>query len=441
MITKINLLNFKCIDQFSAEFTDGIYLVTGENEIGKSSLLDAILLLLTGQRGSNLLQRGKQSGQASMEYIHTDGNTYEIEVIFTQANPRGMFTIGTKGSPLKTNNITALQQLFGYTDFDVNEFIKWSETADGRRKQLKLARQLLPVEILTQVETLETRISNGTQMKTTANIYRQQANATLKNTQRFTPEDVEKYKNPIDTVEVLDKVQKAKDSNRVIDDLEKDIKDGATDIAKKETEIKKLQKELDALNKTQVANEKKLKPLKRIDTTEMETQLSTAQVHNETHTKVALFNQVVDQVASSEQKHAEIEKALKQLTDQRAKLIKDNPLPIAGLEFTDDGLKFNRLPVEPGVLSTSQEMELAAMLVIALNPTTKVFRISQGESLGTKRLQALIDFALKNGYQGFIEQVVRGQEEMQIDQYIEILPADQANLPQDKPKAKRGAKS
>ena len=105
--------------------------------------------------------------------------------------------------------------------------------------------------------------------------------------------------------------------------------------------------------------------------------------------------------------------------DERSELITNSELPIAGLSFTDDGLELNGIPFVPGKISDSQLMEIAAKLVIASNPKVKVFRIARGESLGAKRLQTIIDIARKNGYQGFIENVVRGQEEMRIEEYSE----------------------
>ena len=80
----------------------------------------------------------------------------------------------------------------------------------------------------------------------------------------------------------------------------------------------------------------------------------------------------------------------------------------------------NGVPFVPGKVSDSQIMEIAAKLVIASNPTVKVFRIARGESLGAKRLQTIVDIAKKNGFQGFLEMVVRGQEEMRIEEYTEL---------------------
>ena len=119
--------------------------------------------------------------------------------------------------------------------------------------------------------------------------------------------------------------------------------------------------------------------------------------------------------AKSEQMDADIAK----LSDERATLIANAELPIAGLSFTDDGLELNGVPFVPGKVSDSQTMEIAAKLVIASNPKVKVFRIARGESLGQKRLETIIDIARRNGFQGFIEQVQRGQTEMMVEEYTE----------------------
>lgn len=89
------------------------------------------------------------------------------------------------------------------------------------------------------------------------------------------------------------------------------------------------------------------------------------------------------------------------------------------MTFTDDGLELNGVPFVAGKVSDSQIMEVAAKLIIASNPTVKVFRIARGESLGAKRLQSLIELARKEGYQGFIEEVKRGQDDLIIEEYSE----------------------
>ena len=50
-IKKLQLLNFQVIESFDADFVGSVYFVTGDNELGKSTLLKAIgALLIKGIR-------------------------------------------------------------------------------------------------------------------------------------------------------------------------------------------------------------------------------------------------------------------------------------------------------------------------------------------------------------------------------------------------------
>ncbi len=150
-----------------------------------------------------------------------------------------------------------------------------------------------------------------------------------------------------------------------------------------------------------------------------EKQLKEAEEHNKKAAKVADYltkkKQADDKRAEAEKMDSDIAK----LSAEREKLISSAKLPISGLSFSDDGLVLNDVPFVAGKVSDSQIMEVAAKLIIASNPTVKVFRIARGESLGQKRLQAILDLAKKEGFQGFIESVVRGQQDLIIEEYTE----------------------
>ena len=153
--------------------------------------------------------------------------------------------------------------------------------------------------------------------------------------------------------------------------------------------------------------------------TDIPAMLEQAETHNKKYHLVCQYNEKVKQYDDIKAKADAMTGEISSLMDERSELITNSELPIAGLSFTDDGLELNGIPFVPGKISDSQLMEIAAKLVIASNPKVKVFRIARGESLGAKRLQTIIDIARKNGYQGFIENVVRGQEEMRIEEYSE----------------------
>lgn len=63
IVKKLELVNFQVIKEFNADFDGNVYFITGDNELGKSTLLKAIGALLTGSR-DNVLSRGEKKGFA-----------------------------------------------------------------------------------------------------------------------------------------------------------------------------------------------------------------------------------------------------------------------------------------------------------------------------------------------------------------------------------------
>lgn len=456
IIKKLELSNFQVIKEFNADFEGNVYFITGDNELGKSTLLKAIGALLTGNRDA-VLRNGEDKGFAKM-VVGDDGEEYDVELRFTKANPRGTLSIKQKTTGMRSDNVSMLQKVFGYTDFDAVEFSRWSETAEGRRKQIEVVKSLLPEEVRTRIAEIDTTVAGLKTERTGVNrdlkTYKSISDAAG---QGLTTQDLKTYAKPKDITELMKEQQEnaklvekakgvrlrmeerkgklaeiparlttAKDSynksivaakkaieeaKKAIEEAEKtykqtvsDIEEEKKDYEEKITNAEKWLTDYEALNPNNFDTEKQLKE---------------AEEHNKKAAKVADYlskkKQADDKKAEAEKMDSEIA----ELSAEREKLISSAKLPISGLSFSDDGLVLNDVPFVAGKVSDSQIMEVAAKLIIASNPTVKVFRIARGESLGEKRLQAIIEIAKKNGFQGFIEEVKRGQDDLLIEEYTE----------------------
>lgn len=448
-IKKLELLNFQVIEKFEAEFDGNVYFITGDNELGKSTLLKAIGALLTGNR-DDVLRNGASKGFAKM-IVGDDGEEFDVSLSFTENNPRGTLTIKQKSTGMQTNNVSMLSRIFGYQDFDAVEFSRWSETADGRRKQIAVVKSLLAPDVRERIEAIDAEVA---QLKTE----RTDVNRDVKTFDTFVaqlsaqlePGDVEKYAKPIDVKDLMakqqtnaaliekaktvrsmlaqrieqlaaiperissakEKLEQAKETARkMIEDAEKMYNETISTInaEKADFETKKANAE-SWLAKYEANNPEK---------SDVASLLEQADTHNKKFNIVCQYNEKKDQFDKIKTKSEQMDAKIDSLAKERSGLISNAKLPIDGLTFTDDGLELNGVPFVPGKVSDSQIMEIAAKLVIASNPTVKVFRIARGESLGAKRLQTIVDIAKKNGFQGFLEMVVRGQEEMRIEEYTE----------------------
>lgn len=463
-IKKLELLNFQVIKEFNADFAGNVYFITGDNELGKSTLLKAIGALLTGQR-DDVLRAGEKKGFAKM-VVGDDGEEFDVSLSFTETNPRGTLTIKQKTTGMQTSNVSMLQKIFGYQDFDAVEFSRWSETAEGRRKQIAVVKALLPEKVRDRIDAIDAEVSIIKTDRTGINRDIKTFGALVDSAKKtLTAEDIERYKTPIDIAELMERQktavrlsEKAKAARAGLEQRTKQLADAGLEkerirerrdeavfeakrimesvVSKAKSDYEKAMEAADKEMRDALAEldanvkdwqdrktnaERWLAKYNAMDigSENIAEDLEKANQHNAKYNAVVKYKEEKARfdavVAKSQQMDAKIDSLL----SERVSLISESSFPIDGLSFGEDGLTLNGIPFVPGKVSDSQIMEIAAKLIIASNPKVKVFRIARGESLGTKRLETIVDIARRNGFQGFIEQVTRGQNEMMVEEYTE----------------------
>lgn len=478
IIKRLELVNFQVISKFNADFEGNVYFITGDNELGKSTVLKAIGALLTGARDA-VLKNGENKGFARM-VIGDDGEEYKVELRYTKSNPRGTLSITQKGSGMRSDNVSMLQKILGYTDFDAVEFSRWSETAEGRRKQIEVVKSLLPEKVRKRIAEIDSEVIDLKDKRLFSNRELKQYNALCAEAENnLSSGDVEKFTVPKDITTLMQEqqvaaqlIEKAKTvrasrEQRIIqlsaiperikqvdedylnkigniksrliearkayeeklalaekaykeaqDMLTEDSKQVETDKA---NQLKSIEEERADLERRKANADKWLEEYEKDNPEKLDTaeRLKAAEEYNKKCRIVSEYKEKVRLRDSVAKDVDAMEKRLEKLASERENLISDSKLPIPGLSFTNEGLELNGVPFIAGKVSDSQIMEVAAKLIIASNPTVKVFRIARGESLGQNRLQAIINIAKENGFQGFIEEVKRGQDELIIEEYTE----------------------
>ena len=449
-IKKLELLNFQVIEKFEAEFNGNVYFVTGDNELGKSTLLKAIGALLTGER-DDVLRNGASKGFAKM-VVGDDGEEFDVSLSFTENNPRGTLTIKQKSTGMATNNVSMLSRIFGYQDFDAVEFSRWSETAEGRRKQIAVVKSLLAPAVRERIESIDVEVAGLKNERTGVNrdvkTFDALVSALLG---KMEPGDVEKYTKPVDVTALMEKQQtnaaliekaktvraalkqrmeqlaaiperisyaedslkKAKDAaQKMVEDAERTYEETIATIRAEQADFETRKTNAEQwLEKYEENNP---------ENTNVPELLAQAEEHNKKFALVEQYKEKKNQFDAVAAKSQEMDERIDALVKERAELIASAELPIEGLTFTDEGLELNGVPFVPGKVSDSQILMTATKLVVASNPNMRVFRIARGESLGAKRLAEIIEIARENHFQGFVENVVRGQEELRIEEYTEF---------------------
>ena len=443
-IKRLELRNFQAIKDFSADFTGDVYLVKGENEVGKSTILKSIVCLLTGERDA-VLRNGEKNGFAKM-VIGGDGKEYTVELRFTENDPRGTISIKAKDG-MRSTNVSMLRTILNYRNFDAEEFARWSETAEGRRKQIQVVMGLMPPEIANRIKIIDTEVlqTKETRKSVNANIkYKETELESIK--AQLSDGDTETYTEPIDLSELMQESAKAaaraadathvkekmeKMQKRIDEEIPAEIEQAETDLAKAlaayeaakkrhDDRVAEISKERGELTEKIGRGKEWLSKYESEPQKDVTAELAKAQAHNAKCQIVKMFHAKRNEVDAERTKADKLNADLEAYAKERAELVAAAKFPIDGLSFGEDGLTLNDVPFVVGKVSDSQIMEVAAKLVIASNPTVNIFRIGRGESLGAKRLQSIVNLAKENGFQGFIEQVERGQETISVEEYREV---------------------
>lgn len=442
-IKRLELRNFQAIKDFTADFSGDIYLVKGENEVGKSTILKSIVCLLTGERDA-VLRNGEKNGFAKM-IIGGDGKEYTVELRFTENDPRGTISIKAKDG-MRSTNVSMLRTILNYRNFDAEEFARWSETAEGRRKQIQVVMGLMPPEIANRIKTIDAEVLQTKESRKAVN-----ANVKYKETElesikaQLSDGDIETYTEPIDLTVLMQESNKAAEQRAKAENVKMQMASLESELANIPKERERLAADLERAKKAYedtkafynrsienvAAQENEIKDkigkaeqwLSEYDAQPKEDaaeKLAAAQNHNAKCNIVKMFHAKQTEVDAERTKADKLNADLDAYAKERAELVAAAKFPIDGLSFGEDGLTLNDVPFVVGKVSDSQIMEVAAKLVIASNPTVNIFRIGRGESLGAKRLQSIVNLAKENGFQGFIEQVERGQETISVEEYREV---------------------
>lgn len=461
-LKNIELVNFKRFSELKLELDGSVYLVRGGNEKGKSTLIESIITLLTGDRTDNLLKTGEEKGYAKATFTD-ETQSYDVELRFTESNPRGTLKITHNETGMKSDNKTFLQKLFNYQDFDANEFVLWSETAEGRRKQVEIVKSLLPGKAVERIEKIDSQIASTREKR-----------KQLNSTESYLTGRID----PLIDLSVLE--QKTPNKQAIIDKLTAGSQINSLRQSKKENldhslnelhSIPQKHKELDVkINGLNDEFSNKIEELKQefalrkqrleedVHQKRSQLQIQLNQIEaskqniKETITSIEDFlknNPEVDiatinaelNLASELEKKIEAAKTAKEKTieltavqkeiessneeietlmKEKKEILSTNEMPIEGLAFDDEGLLLNGIRVRRGDISTSQELELGVKILMAKNPKTKIFRIARAESLGKEKFNHIVKFAKENNYQGFLEVVDWDEKDLTVEEYKEM---------------------
>lgn len=402
--------------------------ITGRNDSGKTSVLDAIWWALAGADHIQSLpiRRGAKTARVRLDLG---------ELVVTRS-----FT--DKGSYLQVENVegarypspqTMLDGLIGELSFDPLEFLRLKPAEQFRRIEgiADLGDKSADVTAANRTDYEERRDHNRD-----ASTFRTQADGVV--VPEGAPDEM------VDVSSLDARLQEAAAVNMQIQDHGQAIGAAAREIARLENLERQYKEQLAVYAGELAAHRSTLEGLnaktlpEAIDAERVQADLGQAHETNEAVRRKQDRARLVAQAQGCEKKSTALTERMAARTLEWETTVAAAKMPVEGLSLSvEGGVVFNDVPFDQ--ISSSEQLRISTAIAMAANPKIRVLRISEGSLLDEDGLRTLAEMAEANDYQIWIERVdtsgkigvvmedghVKGAPPPEPDTPEEATPADQ----------------
>lgn len=389
----------------------GVITVGGKNGQGKTSLLDSIEYALSG--GKSIPPAPVRRGQQNARIV-VDLGDLVVKRTFTGQTTN--LTVTTKdgytvGSPQQVLDKLAGSKLM----YDPLEFIRMPA-----KDQAKTLLGLLPgvTEKLAEIEA-EHKVKYAERR----DVGRDGENVKAQK-DGLGPEAARPVAEVNVTLLSLE-LRKANEHNRACDTelatlnadrgeverLKGYIKEDDAEIAALRKEIQVLEAASASRAKTIEASEAKFLTVEipeRIDTTSIESKLADADKINRMAVQHTRYKELDAQQTKHRERWMSLEARVKELENERLKIVADAQYPVPGLRWSEEGVIYNDLPFEQA--SGAEQLRVTVAMGAAMNSELRVLLIRDGSLLDEDSLKMLGDLAEQYDLQCWLERVSEGDE-------------------------------
>jgi len=406
----------------------------GDNKAGKSSIINAIAAALGGKE--YVPEMPIHEG-ASKGHVICDLDNLIVTRRFSASGGSNLLVTAKDGTPLKSPQ-ALLDSLWNQIALDPMNFVRLSETPDGRRKQLEILRKLIGLDFT----AMDAERAKAYSERTMAGRELETAQGRLKNYQF----DAEAPAEEIKVSDLVNKLQRAtNDGNAALEQARehneanqaaiKVCEEAKEKFAHTQADIEGLQKEivkieellaekkeelsLQNLNLRNLnvqitkqeeavaalvwkvedgiieANAEALKPIKKEieDADGLNSRIRANRRYRELEAEVKAVQQKVDTLSN----------AIQAVDTKKAEALAGAKFPMPGLSFGDNGVRLDGKPFEQG--SQAEQVEAAVAIGLALDPKIRVVLIRDASLFDEHTTERIVKLAVEKNAQVFLEKV------------------------------------
>ncbi len=419
-IKKVKIQNYKTIKNIETEFPEDAKSVhvKGHNGAGKSSLINVIWECLSGVKDCETpITLGEDK---SVNEIVIDKGQGEPPITVTlecKLNKEGKTTrkltlkVGAQKYTTKKDVLKYLNEHVGGLIFDIDEFMHMGDMDQKQTLEEVLGIDFKKIDAEKR-ELLDRKLAEERLLE-----------EFTKKEQEAIQLGIPAYKDeqPIDVYSLRAKAETADEHNQKLAGEKASLQTTYnTLIAKKQTienlqaSLKEIERKIHdeelayaSLDRQYRRDYETLEHKQPMNVTDLLDEIKQAEEHNE---KFEVFNKYLDLVADKDKAVAakdSVVHQLKALEVDRNNLVTEamQKLPFEGLEFTEQGVKYQGLPLKGSQISKGKILELGACIAMLQNPQLKIARVTDASLLDNATKAELQTIAEDKNFIVFYEEV------------------------------------
>lgn len=396
-IVALDIKNVKRIAAAHIEPDGSVIILGGRNAQGKSSILDAIQMLLCGKDAMppEPLKRGAETGHVSADlgdvivtrtFTPAGGGSLKVEAKIADG-------IAVMKSPQKW-----LDERIGKLSFDPMAFMRADEKAQA--------------EMFRQLTGCDTRELDGKRKavfdeRTLVNRQGRDAEGALASLVSYPDAPAEPVSAEAINAELSAARKANADREAAVAEANKSeisVQQWAKEVARLESELTRARESQRCASDAAMASLHRLESMPTVDESSIVAKFDSITKTNQQVEANRTRSRALANVDALATKAKGLTAQLAALDETRASMLRDAKCPVAGLGLNADGMvTFNDLPLSQA--SDAEQVELSMSLSLAMNPGLKVVLIREGSTLDRDAMALVAKMAEEAGAQVWIERV------------------------------------
>lgn len=395
-VQRFEIVNFKGIEaQSITPHGRNVYAI-GANGKGKSSLIDAVFCALTGKNmPSKLTKEGARSGR-----VEVDLGDVKVVGTFDAKKEKMNLSVTTPEGAKYDAPRTMLDALVGTIDFDVAGFLALTP-----RKQVDYLKTVVGLDVADldarYKKTFEERTESNRELKWLEGQNR--PIITLANPEPIDLAQLQLQRQQLFQTNIIRK-QRVEDEARLGREIERD----EARLAELRLQVQQLDAEITAKANQRYDLDVWLTDNPHTPDDAIVATIAEAQKHNEQVAANAKEVAHREDVKKEAAKNLQLNNALAEIEAEKQARMAAVEMPVAGMQFGEDGLLLDGLPFESAQINTARRIIAGLQICSTLHKSVKIARFD-GTLLDNASLREVEQWAAQNGIQLFVELVERDE--------------------------------